>query len=99
MVVNCLGKLVEKVRVQVVIDGFRIGKDRVEVSHLQFVDDTIFFLLGDECKFNNLVKLLSVFCSLSGLKLNLTKSKLAGVNMEVEKLVEWTTKLGCVIKN
>ena len=30
MVVDCSGRLVEKARVQGLIDGFRIGKDRVE---------------------------------------------------------------------
>ena len=35
--------------------------------------------------------MLSVYCSLSGLKLNLTKSKFAGINMEEEKLMEWAS--------
>ena len=46
IVVDVLGRLVDKAIIDDAFKGFKVGKDKVEVSHLQFADDTflIFFL-------------------------------------------------------
>lgn len=40
------------------IDGLCVGIDSVEVSHLQFTDDIIFFSSENEDKFENLVNVI-----------------------------------------
>ena len=58
----------EKVRECGLINGFEVGKEKVIVSHLQFADDTLFFIKNDDHSLNNLILLLDVFCLASGLK-------------------------------
>ena len=41
-VVDVLGRFIDKVKDYNVIRGFIVGRDRVEVLHLQFADDTFF---------------------------------------------------------
>ncbi|GKV07784.1 hypothetical protein SLEP1_g19505 [Rubroshorea leprosula] len=62
--------------------GVTVGKDAVMITHLQFADDTIFF--GDATE-NNIMVIKSIMRSfelLSGLKINLQKSQLMGINVE-----------------
>lgn len=42
------------------VDGFVAGRDCVFVSHLQFVDDSIFLSFGMESKMANLFSLLKL---------------------------------------
>ena len=69
LVVDGLSRLVEKARCTVMINGFEVGKDNVVVSHLQFADDTLFFMKNDDQSLHNLIRLLDVFCLASGLKI------------------------------
>ena len=64
----------EKARGCAMINGFEVGKKKVMVSYLQFVDDIFFFIKNDDHSLNNLLLLLDVFCLVSRLKINLTKS-------------------------
>ena len=73
LVVDGLSRLMEKARGCGMINGFEVGKEKV-VSHLQFADDTLFFIKNDDHYLNNLILLLDVFCLASGLKINLAKS-------------------------
>ena len=43
MLVDVLGRLINKAKECNVIRGFIVRRDRVEVSHLQFADDTAFY--------------------------------------------------------
>ena len=43
IVVNVLSRLVVRAEERGLFEGFRVGRNRIRVSHLQFVDDTIFF--------------------------------------------------------
>ena len=36
-------KMMLRVEESSLVEGFLVGRDRIRVSHLQFVDDTIFF--------------------------------------------------------
>ena len=64
----------EKARGCDMINGFEVGKEKVMVSHLQFADDTLFFIKNDDHSLNNLLLLLDVLGSVFGLKINLAKS-------------------------
>lgn len=69
----------------------------LEVSHLQFADDTIFFS-SDDKKFGNLVKGLfccGLLCCVSGLQLNLSNSCIFGINCIKDKMVSLTNSLRC----
>ena len=43
------------------------------ISHLQFADDTIFFVDAEEPSFKNLLILLGLFSSVSGLNINISQ--------------------------
>jgi len=78
------------------LSGLRIGRKEVELSILQFVDDTLFF-----CKdsFSNVVTLkavLRVFEIASGLKINFHKSKIAGINVHRNNILCYMKTLNCV---
>lgn len=50
------------------------------MSHLVFTDDTIFFSSVSEVKLQNLKLILLIFGHISGLKINLDKNTLLGIN-------------------
>ena len=92
---DVLGRLFDKAKDFNVIRGFTVGKDRVEVSHLQFADDTLFFMKADHVYFLNFLRLLEVFRSLSDLRINLSKSILLDINTDSVLLQELATLSGC----
>ena len=53
LVADVLGKIIDKAKDCNVIRGFTVGRDRVEVSHLQFADDTLLFMDADRSFFLN----------------------------------------------
>lgn len=57
-----------------------VGRENVEFTHLQFANDTIFFLKEEDQSCNNLNLILESFCLLSGLKINKAKCSLVGIN-------------------
>ena len=78
------------------LSGVKIGRKEVEVSILQFADDTVFFC---ENSFSNVVTLKAIlrgFELASGLKINFHKSKLTGINVHRNSLACYTKTLNCV---
>ncbi|RVW47842.1 hypothetical protein CK203_092923 [Vitis vinifera] len=63
------------------LEGFRVGRNRTRVSHLQFADD-IFFSNTREEDLQTLKSLLLAFGHISGLKVNLDKSNIYGINLD-----------------
>lgn len=55
LVVDILGSLIAKTRDRGLVEGFLVGKEKVQISHLQFVDDTILFSSEDEVNFKILL--------------------------------------------
>lgn len=51
------------------------------ISHLSFTDDTICFMDAKRDQVHNLMFLLKSFESISGLKKNLSKSSMAGIEV------------------
>ncbi|XP_009335445.1 uncharacterized protein LOC103928158 [Pyrus x bretschneideri] len=97
LVVDVLSRLMEKAHENHLIKGLGIGQERVEISHLQFADDTIFFLAEDEDVWNNLLEVLNLFCTISGLKINKAKCSMAGINSDCEKLKGMADSWGCEV--
>ncbi|XP_071740259.1 uncharacterized protein [Rutidosis leptorrhynchoides] len=75
--------------------GVSVGNNNIKVSHLQYADDTIIFGEWDQVSAKNSLKILKCFEDLSGLRINLSKSSVYGIDtskVELETLSSW---LGC----
>ena len=98
LVVDALGRLIDKATQCKAIRGFTVGKDQVEVSHLQFADDTLLFMEADCNFFLNYLAILQVFGSILGLPDNLRKSIILGINTEDDLLHNMATLSGCEVE-
>ncbi|RVW78846.1 Transposon TX1 uncharacterized 149 kDa protein [Vitis vinifera] len=78
-----------------VFEGFKVGRNRTRVSHLQFADDTIFFSSTREEDLLTLKSVLVVFGHISGLKVNLDKSNMYGINLGQDHLHRLAELLDC----
>lgn len=84
--VDILSSFLERAKDVGLIEGFYFSNERVDVSHLQFADDTIFFFSDNEIWWDNLLSALDCFCVLSCLKLKMSKCSLIDINMEEDTL-------------
>jgi len=94
-VVDILGVLISRARDLGLVEGFSVGKEKTHITHLQFVVDTLLFSSNDKDKFLNLITILKIFQICSGLKVNLGKSDLVGVNLGQEEGTELANLVGC----
>ncbi|PRQ36601.1 putative RNA-directed DNA polymerase [Rosa chinensis] len=97
LVVDVLDRLMERARDCRLIEGLVVGREEVEITHLQFADDTIFFLKDDDHNWNNLNMVLESFCLFSGLKINKSKCSVVGINTEAGRLERMADDQGCEI--
>nr|XP_025703114.1 uncharacterized protein LOC112803876 [Arachis hypogaea] len=72
-----------------------VERDNIELSHLQFVDDTILFYPSEEDTIKNYKWLLRCFEMMSGLSINFDKSILIPVNREQSWTRQMCRLLGC----
>ena len=86
LVADRLGRMTNKLVSQNMVECFEVGRDKVKVSHLQFTDDTLFFIKEEENNIQTLFSALKIFSSVSGLKINFGKSTLLGINLEEEEV-------------
>ncbi|KAE8701523.1 leghemoglobin C2-like [Hibiscus syriacus] len=100
---NVVGELLHKMLSKAVVlglfQGFSFGNDQnsFNLSHLQFADDLIIFCRASITQIKNVRRVLRIFGLMTGLHLNLAKSKLYGINMENDLLEEWARDIGCSI--
>ncbi|XP_039028563.1 uncharacterized protein LOC120162494 [Hibiscus syriacus] len=98
---NIVGELLNLMLVKAaacgLFEGFSIGREDnlFILTHLQFADDLIIFCRDSPTQILNIRRVLNIFSLMSGLSLNLSKSKLYGVNLEDELLKEWASVVGC----
>ncbi|GKA00908.1 RNA-directed DNA polymerase, eukaryota, reverse transcriptase zinc-binding domain protein [Tanacetum coccineum] len=78
-----------------VFKGASIGQGNLVLSHLFYADDAIF--VGEWSQYNayNLICMLRCFYLVSGLKINVNKSKLLGVGVSDVDVVDMAKVLGC----
>ena len=86
---------------------FKTRRNKTRVSHLQFVDDTIFFFRVSLVDLQNLKlillvfrfdkKILLVFRHLSDLMINLNKNTLFGINISQEQISRLASMLECAV--
>ena len=77
------------------VEGCNVGKDNMMISHLQFADDTLFFVEAEGPSFNNLLTLVGLFCSVLGLKINMAKSILLGLGVDEGSVTSLAELVGC----
>ncbi|GMJ01911.1 hypothetical protein HRI_003860300 [Hibiscus trionum] len=77
------------------IRGLKVGSSEMEISHLQYADDLILFSEASEMPVKNMVRLLRGFELVSGLRLNLCKSKILGINIDEGVVNSWARWLHC----
>ncbi|PNY17864.1 cysteine-rich receptor-like protein kinase, partial [Trifolium pratense] len=78
--------------------GYSVGaQNPVSVSHLQFADDTLLIGIKSWANVRTLRAVLVLFESMSGLKVNFSKSMLVGVNIHASWLHEAAFALCCKV--
>ncbi|KAE8681880.1 hypothetical protein F3Y22_tig00111300pilonHSYRG00005 [Hibiscus syriacus] len=79
--------------------GFIMGnsENSTRLSHLQFADDLIIFCQASINQIKNVKRVLRIFSIMTGLHLNLAKSKLFGINLEDRVLSDWAEQVGCSV--
>nr|GEU38658.1 RNA-directed DNA polymerase, eukaryota [Tanacetum cinerariifolium] len=77
--------------------GINIGGDLVNLSHMFYADDAVF--VGQWCESNitTLVHVLECFYKAFGLRINMSKSKIMGVNVDCDKVNRAAVRLGCLV--
>ncbi|RVX12400.1 Transposon TX1 uncharacterized 149 kDa protein [Vitis vinifera] len=95
IVADVLSRMLLRAEERNVFEGFRVGRNRTRVSHLQFADDTIFFSSTREEDLLTLKSVLVVFGHISGLKVNLDKSNIYGINLGQDHLHRLAELLDC----
>ena len=82
LIADVLSRMLLRAEERNASEGFRVGRNRTKVSHLRFADDTIFFSSTREEDMMTLKSVLLVFGHIFGLKVNLDKSNIYGINLE-----------------
>nr|GFC00582.1 RNA-directed DNA polymerase, eukaryota, reverse transcriptase zinc-binding domain protein [Tanacetum cinerariifolium] len=67
------------------------------LSHMFYVDDAIFVGKWCDDNINTLIHVLECFYRASGLRINMTKSKIMGVLVAENKIKSVASKLGCLL--
>lgn len=72
-----------------------MGYNKVNVSHLQFADDTLILMEGEETNVLVLKFLIRCFELVSGFKGNWSKSHLSGLGLTDSECLHMASLLGC----
>ncbi|GJS92631.1 hypothetical protein Tco_0799599 [Tanacetum coccineum] len=77
-------------------NGIKLSSS-LSISHLFYANDAVF--MGQWCDGNisTLIHVLKCFYRASGLRINMSKSKILGVNVDSDKVKGAASKLGCII--
>ena len=97
IVVDVLSRLVVRAEEKGLIEGFRVGRNRTRVSHLQFVDDTVLFARASLEELISLKLILLVSGRLSRLRMNLNKSTLSGINITIDQTTRLASLPDCAV--
>lgn len=76
--VDVLSRLVDKAKMLNEI-RLKCGRDKIEITHIQFADDHLFFI-ESENHLRVVLEILNSFFQRSGLKIHLDKIALLGIN-------------------
>lgn len=79
------------------IRGFQAAPQGQYISHLQYVDDTIFFVAKEENQLYAIRMMLEVLQEVNSLKVYLNKSQVIGVNMKHRAIRISVVIVGCQV--
>ena len=77
--------------------GIKLGGGLVNLSHMFFADDAVFVGQWSETNIITLNHVLECFRKVSGLRINMSKSKILGVNVDSTLIHRAALKLGCLV--
>ncbi|GJR01442.1 RNA-directed DNA polymerase, eukaryota [Tanacetum coccineum] len=69
----------------------------VNLSHMFYADDAVFIGEWSESNITSLIHVLDCFHKVSGLKINMCKSKIMGIEVDNGKVSRAATKFGCLV--
>ena len=75
--------------------GCTMGKENTMISHLQFADDTVFFIDSEGPSFHNTMTLVGLFCEASSLKINMAKNTFLELGVEDQVTTSYAKMVGC----
>lgn len=99
LVSKVLSSLIARLHDRGVYEGFRVGRDKIHVSILQYADDTLIFCKDDDDMLAKLKEIIDLYEWCSGQKVNWEKSALVGVNMEEQICISAAANLNCKVGN
>nr|GEX79112.1 RNA-directed DNA polymerase, eukaryota [Tanacetum cinerariifolium] len=67
----------------------------LNLSHMFYVDDAIFMGQWSESNIDSIIQVLECFNHVSGLRINMTKSKLSAISVKDDKVEQAAVKIGC----
>nr|GEV68368.1 RNA-directed DNA polymerase, eukaryota, reverse transcriptase zinc-binding domain protein [Tanacetum cinerariifolium] len=68
----------------------------LHLSHLFYVDDVVFMGQWFDSNISTIIKVLKCFYLVSGLRINMHKSKLIGITVDVAKVYQAASRIGCL---
>ncbi|XP_015934406.2 uncharacterized protein LOC107460547 [Arachis duranensis] len=95
LVVDILHRMIGEAVRNWCISPLMVGRDQIELSHLQFADDTVLFCPPEEDTIKNYRRLLRCFQLMSGLSINFDKSSLIPINCDEQWVQRMCGVLGC----
>lgn len=100
MVVEALNILLKRAMDLRLPKGVSVGvNDEVQLSHLQFADDSFLLCEAEKSEVLNLKRILRCFEVASGLKINFHKSVICGIGITGSALAEFACLLNCKSQN
>eukprot|EP00268_Persea_americana_P059167 TRINITY_DN7235_c1_g2_i2.p1 TRINITY_DN7235_c1_g2~~TRINITY_DN7235_c1_g2_i2.p1 ORF type:complete len:142 (+),score=22.66 TRINITY_DN7235_c1_g2_i2:1426-1851(+) len=98
MVVEALSALFRKAKEGGFIRGFEVGRGEEAINHLQFANDTIPFSSSKWDEVVVLRRILRCFKLEFGLKINISKSLVVGVECPLEVVQSMADNLRCKVR-
>ena len=92
-----LNKMMIKAKDMGFCKGLQVGRRNIQVSHLQFADDTLTLCEANEQYLQNIKRILLSFYSFSGLEVNYDESGIIALGEEDSWAQSIAAKLGCQV--
>ncbi|GJR05549.1 RNA-directed DNA polymerase, eukaryota [Tanacetum coccineum] len=77
----------------------RVGPGEAHISHVFYADDAMFMGEWDAKNGSNFITILNCFYLISGLRINLHKSKLYGVGVSLDEVKEFSSNTCCSVSS
>ncbi|GMI96142.1 hypothetical protein HRI_003283500 [Hibiscus trionum] len=97
LVGEALNQMIRKAVNHGLFSGIQVGRrdNHTMITNLQFADDLLIFVGASVTQVCNVKRVLRIFKLASGLKLNINKSKIYGINIDPNIISDRVTSIGC----